>query len=80
MDLCSNRDVWCVANQKLQKLTSCFLDFKELVGILMTILDYLEFATMVVIMRKLWSRKNVVIFEGSFMHPIMLVTTAMEQL
>lgn len=56
------------------------LDFLALIEILSTKLDQNELAEMAVIMRKIWFRRNAIIYDGMFMHPTVLVEQAVAQL
>lgn len=72
--------VWSLGCHKLQKMSGWGLDFLSLMEHMSTILDANKFSEVAIIVRRIWLRRNAVIYENSFIHPTVLICQARKQL
>jgi len=70
------QDVWGCGPVFLQKCPSFFSDFKELISYLLSKLNDDLMCLSVLILHRIWLRRNKMIFEGLFSHPMKVCSEA----
>jgi ribonuclease HI len=74
----SASDVWGVCPRKIQKCSSSGFDFAQIIDELLHKLDQEDFELLATVARRIWLRRNSVVFGGVLQNPNCLVTSAME--